>query len=336
MKSRRIQDMSEIEFGESMVSLDDDFIKYNPEVGVEACHIRGLPGTGKSNIAIAIVRHCLKRGEHFIMPGDRFCEWRHFLLDTPGIEVKVIVPNNGDIFYHPEWVESKDYIHKRDYSKLNVISEFNEAKPTVLAVYDQMYLPKDRAMFFAEIMEQLVNRTKFLDVAIGMLFHEAGVYFKQQAQGEHWKAVDKFGEFFVDCRKGLVRPILLSQLENEIEYNIRAKCMFSIHKQGVATKNQDPKLREAIPFTKIDEYQISKGGLYNRYNKHKESKENKIIMKMIPRGYIARVPNPSIQDDIPFEVVTRKHNGTIKYCLINKATKTIVKWLGEVVNGSED
>lgn len=270
-----------------------DWINYRPNVGVEGLHITGLPGTGKSNMASALAVYCMKKGEHVVLPGDRFCEWRHFLEYDKTCKVKVIIPSEKmcELTSVPDELTERFYfIPLDDYKDLDIIKIIKhknpDNKPTVLAIYDACFRIQNRARLWVHILEQLLNRTTFLDQAITMLFHEAGIYWPQMPLQGHWKYVDEFSSLFVDCRKGLVRPILVSQLDNEVHHTIRDKCMVRIHRKGFGSKKLPEPLRRVIPYTALNEYQIQYGGLYVRHNLVAYFKEKKILFKIIPGGYI--------------------------------------------------
>jgi len=318
------------------INIKDHWLNYRETVGVEGLHITGLPGTGKSNMASMLALFSLQKGEHVIMPGDRFCEWRHFLNYPKSCGVQVIIPSDKmcKLTYVPEELKGKYPFKEVDsYKDLNIMKYLEDKKkPQVLAVYDACFKISDRALLWVEILKQLINRITFLDDAIVILFHEAGNYWPQMARDKHWAAVDDFAELIVDCRKGLVRPILISQLDNEIEHRIRGKCMVRIMRKGWGSDKLPKPLKKAIPFTALNEYQIQYGGLYVRENKVGLFEEKKVIYKIIPGGYInGESPLPSNQEEKPFEVVIKKHNNIEKYCVIDKSTGLIVKWLSEVI-----
>ena len=284
-----------------IISIDiniDSWINYNKAVGVEGLHITGLPGTGKSNMANLLAWYCLQKGEHLLLPGDRFCEWRHFLDYPSTCRVKVIVPSSEmvELKYHPEKIEDYKIFIKLD-SYENIVEEVNkvlkEDTPTVLAIYDACFKPADRAALWVILVENLINRFYHIDKAIGILFHESGNYWPEMARSNHWKAVDDFCSLFVDCRKGLVRPIIISQLDAEVETRIRGKCMVKVHRKGWGSRKLPTPLKESIPFTAINEYQYQYGGLYVRYNTIDLFKEKKIIYKIIPCRYIDGVSLPN-------------------------------------------
>ncbi len=263
-----------------------DWINYRPNVGVEGIHIIGLPGTGKTNQASLLAVYCMEKGEHIVMPGDRFCEWRHFL--DYDCNVKVLIPKTKElelIGYVPEWLEDKEYIISTDYQKLDIF-KYLETDPTVLAIYDACFGIADRAQLWVYVLRQLLNRNKFIDHAIALLFHEAGIYWPENARGEHWGAVEDFANLFVDCRKGLVRPILESQLQTEIYHLIRMKCMAAVHRKGFPSRRLPDPLQKVIPYTALNEFHFQYGGLYVRKNIIDKFQEKKILYKMVPRRYI--------------------------------------------------
>ena len=279
------------------INIKDHWLNYRKTVGVEGLHITGLPGTGKSNMASMLALFSLQKGEHVILPGDRFCEWRHFLNYPKSCDVQVIVPSKDmcELTYLPEELKGRHYFKEVDtYTGLDIMSYLEgKEKPQVLAIYDACFMISARAALWVEILKQVINRITFLDKAIVMLFHEAGNYWPQMARTPHWDAVDDFAELIVDCRKGLVRPILISQLDNEVEHRIRAKCMVRIMRKGWGSDKLPKPLKKAIPFTALDEYHIQYGGLYVRDNKVGLFKEKKIIYKIIPSGYINGESLPS-------------------------------------------
>lgn len=266
-----------------------DWINYKKNVGVEGLHITGLPGTGKSNMASGLAWYCMQKGEHLLMPADRFSEWRHFLEYQNDCEVKVIIPSEKmvELVSVPEDLLDKCYfIRKDDYKELDIIGLLDDDIPTVLAIYDACFSIADRSRLWVHVLEKLLNRTKFLDRAITLLFHEAGVYWPQMPLTNHWQYVDKFSSLFVDCRKGLVRPILVSQLPSEIHNTIREKCMVRIHRKGFGSMKLPEPLRRVIPYTALNQYQLQYGGLYVRHNIVQYFKEKKIVYKIIPCRYI--------------------------------------------------
>ena len=275
-----------------------DFINYNPAVGVEYLHIVGLPGKGKTNQANNIAAYCLAKGEPLVIPGDRFCEWRHFLLFNKTCDVKVLIPEGEEIYYYPEGIKGKLPLLEVNYEKLKVMDHLDEErkKPTVLAIYDAFLPIAERVALWVSIAKQLLNRITFLDRAITLLFNEAGIYFPQMAKGKHWRAVDDFSNILVDFRKGLVRPIFVSQLKTEVEATIREKCLYKIYRQGAATRREPEPLRKAIPYTELGEYHLQVGGLYVRYNEVEEFKEMKNVIKMIPTGSMIDNSPPSVTE----------------------------------------
>ncbi|MHA2327369.1 MAG: hypothetical protein ACXACR_02510 [Candidatus Hodarchaeales archaeon] len=268
-----------------------NWIKYKPSVGVEQAHMIGYPGTGKSNMSAGLYQKCLQRGEGLVMPGDRFCEWRHYPYHPQfPCKMTVIIPKGVELFYYPdqeqvqqlgEWVE-------KDYNNLDVF-EFLDDDYRLLVIYDQHLRLASRTALWANIITQLLNRDPSIlkQKAIGMLFHEAGILFPQNAIGQQWRAVDEFSERFVECRKGLVRIMLVSQIDTEIESTIRGKAMYGIIRKATLNKSWPQLLRKVSPFTPINQYQLCLGkGLYLLDNNVEEFYEKKIIFKMVPTQLI--------------------------------------------------
>jgi len=267
----------------------DDWINYNPRVGVEMLTICGLPGWGKTNAANSLVLKCFKKGELWVIPGDRFCEWRHFALYPSLVSnIKVLIPPSEEVGIDCTPQELLDYkkdnpFEEVDYSKLNVIDYFPEGCETrLLVVYDAHLKVSDRAILWTRIANQLLNRTTNINIAIGILFNEAGVLFPQNAAGKHWKAVEEMAEAIVDSRKGLVRLIFISQLQTEIKDTIRKKAMFKMFRKGWAGRSEPIPLQKAAPFTARDRFHLSIGGLYVKNSKIELFTEIIKVYKMIP------------------------------------------------------
>jgi len=267
-----------------------DWINYNPNVGVEALHHIGLPGTGKSNMSTGLAQKCLQRGELLVMPGDRFCEWRHFPFHPKfPTKIKILIPKGIELFYYN--FKRNGWFHEVDFSEINIFDHLDKDHK-LLVIYDQHLPLSDRAKLWTLFAEQLLNRDVFLETAIGLLFHEAGIYFPEFASGDQWRATKKFSELFVEFRKGLVRTQLVSQLDTEIESTIRKKCMYAcIRKTRLSRSGGWPKaLVKRAPFTAINEFHWVYGGLYNRNNTITKFFENKKIFKIIPRLSMNGVP----------------------------------------------
>ena len=271
-----------------------DWIKFNPNVGVEALHHIGLPGTGKSNMSTGLAQKCLQKGELLVMPGDRFCEWRHFPFHPKfPTKIRILVPKEVELFYYN--FKPNSWFHEVDFNELNIFDYLNK-EHKLLVIYDQ-HLPLGvRSLLWTRLAEQLLNRDIFLERAIGLLFHEAGIYFPEFASGDQWRAIKKFSELFVEFRKGLVRTQLVSQLDTEIESTIRKKCMYAcIRKTRLSRSGGWPKaLVKKAPFTSLNEYHWVYGGLYNRNNTITKFFENKKIFKIIPRLSMNGVPKTGI------------------------------------------
>ena len=261
-----------------------DWIDYKPSVGVEMLTVTGLPGWGKTNVAMNLIYRCIKKGELLVIPGDRFCEWRHFTHSKRKSikNIKLIVPENTDIKYFGKGLQKwKKKAIPINYDELEVMDLLGD-DTTILVIYDAHLPIGDRAWLWVKVVDQLLNRYEHIDKAIGILFNEAGVLFPESASGDHWKAVDKFAEIIVDTRKGLVRPIFISQLQSEVRSTIRKKAMFKLFRKGWAGRTEPKPLRKHVPFLLRNEYDLSVGGLYVRENKVNVFQEIKEIYKMIP------------------------------------------------------
>jgi len=299
----------------------DDWINYNPRVGVEMLTISGLPGWGKTNAANSLVLKCFKKGELWIIPGDRFCEWRHFIL-YPSIvdEIIVLIPSKEvvELNYHAQ--ELIDYKKEHpfievNYDKLNVMDYFpDDGKTRLLVVYDAHYKISGRAILWTKITNQLLNRNIHIDKCIGILFNEAGVLFPQNAAGDHWKAVEQMAEAIVDSRKGLVRLIFISQLQTEIKDTIRKKAMFKMFRKGWAGRQEPIPLQKATPFTARNRFHLSIGGLYVKNSKIDLFEEIIKVYKIIPSCLInvGGAPQPDSQKKSVLKAVEFKKNDKIQ------------------------
>ncbi|PNX46113.1 MAG: hypothetical protein BV457_08260 [Thermoplasmata archaeon M9B1D] len=286
-----------------------DIINIDSKIGVEYVMLAGLPGFGKSSQINLFLIEFLRRGHLVVMPGDRFCEWRHFFRYPQSVKkITIIMPENEKIYFEPPNllamlkerfivpVEIK-YIN---YRKFNILEHIpKKAESEIFVIYDQHYrtmmLENDeivdylwkRTALWAKINMQLVDRTFHLDKAIITPFHEGAVYFDQGAADKQWHAIRAYAKSLVDNRKGMVLPMYATQNESDMEQIITNKCIWKIYRKGGAKKTVDWRLRKKIPFTKRNEYQIMYGGVYIPYNEIDEFDEIQEIWKMIPIG----IPN---------------------------------------------
>jgi hypothetical protein len=272
-----------------------DLINYKPNVGTDYLHVIGNPGWGKTALANMLAIYCLKKGENFIIPGDRFCEWRHFFNYPKTVKkITLIIPDDVGIHYH-NFPEDPQNIYripfeiiKVDYRELNILDYIPpKASGHVIAIYDAHFRGKTlwrRADLWVRISSQLLDRTIHLEKAIGMIFNEAGILFQQMASDKHWTAVHEFAELLVDFRKGLLRPFFISQIKTEVESTIREKCNWKIFRKGSASSREPRPLQKSVPFSARDEYHIVFGGLYLMNNRIDAFTEIKQVWKMIPLG----------------------------------------------------
>lgn len=284
----------------------EDIINIDPNIGVDYVLFAGLPGFGKSSQINLFLIEFLRRGHLVVMPGDRFCEWRHFFRYPNTVKkITLIMPQNEKIFFEPTNLLDM-FLHRFlipteikyvDYRKFNILEHLPlEATSEIFIVYDQQYrtmmLENDeildylwkRTALWTKINMQLVDRTIHLDKAIITPFHEGAVYFDQGASDLQWHAIRAYAKSLVDNRKGMVLPMYATQNESDMEQIITNKCIWKIYRKGGAKKTVDSKLRKKIPFTKRNQYQISYGGLYIADNEIDEFDEIKEIWKMIPQG----------------------------------------------------
>lgn len=257
---------------------------FHKDVGPDATHIMGLPGTGKSQLANRIVKYCLeKKNENFVLAGDINCEWANVAPFAK--EVEIILPHNVDV----EQVNIKyDHQTVTEYNDLNIMDYFNEdTKGKILVVYDEHLFGKlrtEKTKLWTLILQQLLYR-KILrrPVAIGMLFHEGSVVFPRQPVGTHWEAVMDFASLMVGARKNWVRLLFVSQLEKHIINLIRDLCLWRIQRKGKISKMDNAKaLASSTPFLALDEFNMSFGGIYRLQSKVEKLEEFNQKMQMIP------------------------------------------------------
>ena len=268
------------------------FIWWKPEIGVEHLQIIGFPGSGKSNLGNGIVATCIdENNDCVILRGDIFAEWRHFTNYKYPIHLMIPEAAKNSIAYINFSLDDLAKDEYFSYSYFNhldfrIIDHLEPGK--ILVLYDGAFDLASKGWFWANIFHQLVLRTKLVDHVITFLDNESGNLLPEIALSEseraksHWKAVNHMCELFVYFRKGLIRPIFISQLEAEINHRIREKCHYKIHKKGVASKQYPRQIQEAAPRQRVDQYIISVGKeLYTRHNVSEKFKETKEVWKMV-------------------------------------------------------
>lgn len=308
-----------------------DWIDYKPNVGVEMLQISGLPGYGKTSMGNTLILECADKGESWVIPGDRFTEWRHFHKYSVIEEIIVIIPLGLEIYYHGdllnEWkLNNNNDIRfvELDYAKLNIMDYLpDDGKVRMVAVYDAHYKINMRSWLWVNISNQLINRTTHLNKCVGILFNEAGILFPQNAQGDHWKAVAEFATTIVDARKGLLRLIFISQIQTEIMDTVRKKCMFKVFRKGWVAKDEPKPIRKAAPFTARNEYHLSCGGLYCKSNTIDKFIEEKAIQKMIPSIIINETSLPNELSDTSSIDVSPRAGTTSDETLISGEEKSV-------------
>lgn len=292
-----------------------DYVQLKKHIGIDALLIIGLPGSGKSCMANNISECCLAEGENFILEGDRFCEWRHLLLSPHLSKVTLLLPHNYEVYYHDvptdELIKATygvDFTTKKvDLEKLDVMDYLTpESKGEALIIYDAHFQGLTlwkRARLWVNVVKQLLSRTYLLESCVGILFHEAGILWKQMSREKHWKAVNEFSELVVECRKGLVRLMFLSQLKTEMESTIREKCLWKIFRLGTASDKEPTQVQKAVPFQDIDEYTLMVGGFYYRNNKVGLRPEIREAWKIIP---VKAISDKDSGSELSFEVGRRQ------------------------------
>lgn len=309
-----------------MIPSIDNFIKFNPKVGVDSLHITAYPGMGKSVQATSIMTRCLWNGEMGIIPGDRFCEWRH--MDNYDIDIKVLVPNDANIeTIHLTKKFDKETWIRVDYDNLEIIDYMEPGKLTV--VYDRCFSIVDRTRLWTDLMKQLSGRLKYHDIPVCYLDHEAGITFPEMRSGKLWQAVEDFVTLFVDFRKGLIRCIFLSQIESELHRGIREKMLWKIFRLSRPSKSSVGKdIRKYTRRTRRDTYHIFFGGIYEPFKSNPNIKEKKFIWKMISRDIINYRDSPTNNNSESLEIITIKRKGKDYKVVYDQTNKKFFQWLG--------
>lgn len=305
---------------------------HDHDIGTEALQIDGAPGSGKSNMANMLMSWLLLEGECGITRATNHCEWRHFINYTHPI--KLLYPEELRKIVKPINFEFKTLEKSDDFS----IDYFPSDEPfdivkhldpgTLLAVYDGGYTLGTRAWLWADIFDSLVKRSTFVDTVITWLDHEAGILLPEIALStsknaeSHWRAVNKVAELFVDFRKNLIRPIMVSQEETEIYHRIRggSKCFYHIHRRGGLPKWYSDQVKRACPRLRIDQYisTVGRGEIWTLNNTIKKFREIKSRYKMIvktnqeikylPDAEEEEIVLPNI-DEIDIIIVSHRLNG---------------------------
>lgn len=274
-----------------------EFIDYKPQIGVEACHIYGFPGSGKSNLGSLLLSNCLEQGDCGLMRGDLFAEWRHFQANYK-YPVKLLIPGSikaSDltcIGFNLKEIDH-EFVDTQDF---NVVDHLEPER--LLVLYDACYGLAGKGWFWAVVFEQLIQRDRLISTPVTYLDHEAGILFPEIALSEskdaqsHWRAVNAICEHFVFFRKALIRPILISQLETEINHRLRGKCLWNVIKQGAVSKGHPESVRQAAPRQRVHEFISSIGKeVFTRGNVSKKFKETKHVWKMLAHKLVHPFPD---------------------------------------------
>lgn len=283
-----------------------EYVNYNPKIGTEALHIIGIPGTGKSNIGFKVFHDCIAKGECGLLRGDRFSEWRHYLNYKAIKNITILIPKDANIVCKDIPAEIEKTFQFVDFSQLQITDYLQPHE--IVVCYDNCYDLASRAWFWIEMFEQCLERTEdhLYNIPIAHMDHEAGVIWPEIAQSDrgikkglnHWKAVARLCELFVEFRKALIRPIFLSQLEGEIKWQLRLKCMWQIYRQGRASDQAPKPVKKSTVFQRIDQFiVVVGGGLYSRENTIPEFKEIETVWRMIPRRPYLKYKSPYMEED---------------------------------------
>lgn len=309
-----------------------DFIWYPPQIGVEGLHIWGFPGSGKTNLGMTLAEMCMaETGDKLLLRGDRFCEWRHFM--SCGYPMHLVIPKEVEDQLHPVNIDLEDWATEPQFTvsylphdKIDVVDLL--LNTTILVLYDACFALAAKGWFWAKVFEQLVNRTQLENTVITYLDSEAGILLPEIALSEskkargHWRAVNKVCELFVDFRKGLIRPILISQLEAEINHRIRMKCLFNIIKQGVVGKGFPLQVVRDAPNQRVDQFIIAVGKqLYTRGNVAPKYPEDPDIRKLIATQsieHITAIDNNGQSDIVVCSANGCEYNTSLKYPKVPK------------------
>jgi len=288
-------------FIESKVRIDK-FKHFDPDVGVDGIQFIGLPGSGKTFFAQLICKDLIKeRKENILMSGDRFCEFRHFFRYPRIIKkITLILPDNQQLhkFGMPSLKDLNDEynskglkfeIVKTSLDEFNINSYLRTIpRGEIFVIYDNHYQGKwlwKRAELWKNITKQLLERTVLLiDESITTLYNEAGILWQEGASGQHWKEINEYSEIVVECRKGLVRPIYLSQLETEIFHPIRKKALWKVYRLGTTSKLTPSSVRKTAPFQSRSAYILMYGGMFRIGNQTPKLSSLKDTWKIIPIG----------------------------------------------------
>lgn len=268
---------------------------HDHDIGTEALQIDGAPGSGKSNMANMLMSWLLLEGECGITRATNHCEWRHFINYSHPIRLLYPIELEGIIeeigFKLEKLAYSNDFSYGTFSSDepLDIVDQLQPGR--LLAIYDGGYTLGTRGWLWADVFDSLVKRNVLIDTVITWLDHEAGILLPEIALStsksaeSHWRAVNKVAELFVDFRKNLIRPIMVSQEETEIYHRIRggSKCFYHIHRRGGLPKWYSNQVKRAAPRLRIDQYisTVGRGEIWTLNNQIAKFKEIKDRYKMI-------------------------------------------------------
>jgi hypothetical protein len=286
-----------------------DFIEYNKNVGPLQMVYIGYPGSGKSNHVTSLNLRCIgDRREMGLTHGDLSCEWRHFTRyrEKKKLSLKVLIPEDikGKVFYEGSPDFGPDTWIPVDYNKFNIVDHLEPGQLTV--VYDDCYRSRDKTLLWTKIMMDLWTRKTKNKETISYFCHEAGNVYPQSATKKQWAALDEYSELLVHFRKRRIRAIYVSQLENEIYYRLREKCIYRIYRMAVpSNKSRAKKIIKYFKRQSIKHYHLFFGEIFRPLNSNPCLKETENEWFMIPHGFIdLKRESPGASSSSNFAAVT--------------------------------
>lgn len=279
----------------ALLSLMRDNVLYNKKVGIDATYISGNPGSGKSNILNLILARCSQlRKENVVFPGDIFCEWRHLARKDIYPEFEIIVPKGIKIknLAVPQTIEK--IITEIDYEDLEIMDYFPEGTTRKMVVVYDGHLREEifheKVNLWSKLLSQVVYRDSNNFTGFGLPFHEAGAYFPELAEGEHWRSIKSFCNKFNDARKSFTRILSASQLPTETNIRLRLKSPWRVWRRGAVERNADKYIKSRVPRLGRHEYVLGFGigGNYTLYNTTDMFPEFEKDWRMIPKDVIPK------------------------------------------------
>ncbi len=291
-----------------MVNLQDF---YNHKAGTQPMHIFGVLGSGKTLIAnqVALTDMKINKSNMFI-PGDRFCEFRHFYNYSNIIKkIVLIFPKGEELHYSNipfEIKDQRDFVFMGIRTQILMIDYFHEdfdimdlmfenTRSTIFVIYDNHLYGEElwkRTKLWVHINLMTLNRIILLRVPFIFLFNEAGILLPQIAFDKQYREVKKFAELIVEARKGFNLFIMISQIESQIEHTIRIQAFWKIIKKAVVSKRHHELILKYAGHQSVDSFILENASLFALINKiEKKFKELKTEWRIIPQNTKAQLRN---------------------------------------------